>query len=785
MKVSYKWLSEFVNIDIPYTKLGDKFSLMSQEVADVYKLTDVSNIVVGYVKSKEKHPDADKLNVCIVDVGEELQIVCGAPNIEEGQKVIVALVGAELPGDFKIKKSKIRGIESFGMICSLNELGIDKKFVDVSGIHVLQNDAEIGANPLKLLELDDEVMELDLTPNRGDLLSVMGVAYDTAAILDKELLLKEPFIQEIDDENDIKVKIETENCMSYYARVIKGVNITESPDWLKARLIAAGIRPINNIVDITNYIMLETGQPLHAFDLDKFESNEVVVRMANSGEVIKTLDNEDRELTEADIVITNGKVPTALGGVMGGLNTEIDENTKYVLLESATFNPLNVRRTSRRLDLRSDSSTRFEKGVDPNRTVLALNRACEMFQNIAGGKVLSNISKVENNDLNEKVIDIELNYIKNVIGYDYKLEDIEDVFDRLGFEYKQKKGIFKVQLPTRRLDLLTKQDLVEEVVRIHGYDKVALTLPKTVSKGKLSNNQLRTRKIRRILQGLGLDEVLTYSLVNENNIYDFTLEQNEYTKLLMPMSEDKAVMRHTPLNGLISTLKYNIARKMSDLSLFEISKKYTKEEELLVGGALTGIQNKTPWKGNYEKVDFYYTKGIVESLLESLGVIATFEKPESTNKNYHPGQTAYIYQNNNLIGFISKLHPKYQSENDLNDTFIFELNLDMIQFEDDVTKFVQLQKYPVINRDIAIVVDRTIPVNDVITVIRNNGKKLLKDIEIFDVYTGENVSENEKSIALKLLFMDPTRTLETEEVTNRVNKIIKGLEVELNAKLRD
>lgn len=785
MKVSYKWLNEFVNVNIPYSELGEKFSLMSQEVADVYNLTDATNIVVGCVESKTKHPDAEKLSVCQVNVGDnKLQIVCGAPNVDEGQHVIVALVGAVLSG-MKIKKTKIRGVESIGMICSLNELGIDKKYVDTSGIYVLPENSEIGSNPLEALFLNDEVMELDLTPNRGDLLSIMGVAYDTAAILNEEVILKVPQMEEIDEENNIEVKIETDRCNSYYARVIKDVVIKESPEWLKARLIAAGVRPINNVVDITNYVMLETGQPLHAFDLTKFETEQVLVRNAKENEEIKTLDGETRKLHENDVVITNGKVATAIGGVMGGFDTEIDESTKYVLLESASFNPISVRKTSSRLGLRSESSLRFERGVDPNRTILALDRASEMFQDLADGSILSGISKIENNDLNPKEIEIDLDYIINYIGYNYTVEDVETVFDSLNFEYKRSGNVFVVSAPTRRLDLITKQDLIEEIVRIHGYDNVPLTLPITVSKGGLTISQMRRRKIRSILQGLGLDEVISYSLINKDNLNDFTINEHDLTSLMRPMSVDKAVMRHTLLNGLIDAVKHNNARKKTNLSFYEIGSKYINEEKLSLCGVLTGIQNQLTWKGQTELVDFYYVKGVVENLLSELRVEVSFESPEETNSNFHPGQTAYVYQNENMIGFISKLHPKYQAENDLNETYMFEIVIDDIQFNDRVTKFEAIQKYPAMERDIAVVLKRDIQASTLVDVVKKAGKKLLKDISIFDIYEGDQVGTDEKSVALKLVFMDKERTLETDEVTERVNKIIKTLEKTLDAKLRD
>jgi len=783
MNISYKWLSDYLDLEISMSELADKFNAMSQEIADVYKLTDVNNVVIGEVLEKEKHPDADKLNVCKVNVGEVTQIVCGAPNVEVGQKVIVALPGAELP-EFKIKKSKIRGVESNGMICSLVELGIDKKYCDASGIEVLPVDAVVGGNPVEFLFLDDEVMELDLTPNRADLLSVMGAAYDTAALTSSELTLPYPNVMEIEEENPVKVTIDTDNCMSYYTRVIKNITITDSPKWMQARLIASGVRPINNVVDITNYIMLETGQPLHAFDLDKVKTNEIVVRMATKDETLLTLDDQERALKETDIMITNGEESVALGGVMGGANTEIDGNTTYVLLESATFNPVSVRKTSRRLDLRSDASMRFEKGVDPNRALLALERATELFASYANGEVLSGINFVDNNDLEEKQVSIDLEFINSYVGKEYTLDDIMDVFDRLNFEYEVQGNEFNVSVPTRRQDITIKNDLIEEIVRINGYDNVPLTLPKTVSLGKLTEAQKRRRKIRRILTGMGLDEVVTYSLVNEKLVHELTNNTEDYTKLLMPMSEDKAVMRHSALTGMIQAVKYNLARKTSDVTVFEMSNKYTEGEDALLSMVLTGSEMNNAWNSKQVPIDFYYIKGIVDTLVNELGLSVEYKKTE-LNKNYHPGQSAGVYVDGLLVGFIAKLHPKFEASNDLNDTFVFEMNISKVSFGDEIIKYKPLQKYPTMERDIAIEAERSLAVGEMVDVIKAAGKKLLKKVEVFDVYTGEHIDESKKSVAIKLFFNDAERTLETEEVNNRVEKIVKKLESELNVKLRD
>ncbi len=786
MKVSKNWLQEFLKIEINMKDLAKQFSLKSQEVSSVEKLTDATKIVVGKIISKEKHPNADKLNVCQVDVGETLQIVCGAKNVEVGQKVIVALVGAVLPGNFKIKKAKLRSVESNGMICSLVELGIDKKCCYSEGIEVLPDYFEIGKNPLELLGLIDEVMELDLTPNRPDLMSMIGVAYETKAILNIEAIyLPEPKFKEIKEKIDLEIKIDTINCSNYYAKMIKNVKIGESPNWLKAKLIASGVRPINNVVDISNYVMLELGQPLHTFDYDKIGSKEIVIRQATEGEEITTLDGIKRNLLISDVVITNGEKPIAIAGVMGGLTTAVDDSTKTILLESAMFDQVSVRITSKRLELRSDASVRFEKGIDVQITNFALNRATQLLQELAGGEVVKGTEFIENNNFSGEEIKIDLNYINEYIGCKLTVEEIENIFDLLSFDYQTTDNLFKVFVPTRRRGVSVRQDLIEEIVRIYGYDKVPITLPKTQIREEISLNTYKKNFIGKLMTGLGLDEVITYSLVNEKNIYDFTLQKENYVIVSKPMSLDKAVMRHTPLNGIIKSIKYNLARKNNDLRFFEIGHKYTEGEPLILSGTLTGVIDKTLWKKTYEEIDFYYVKGLIETVLKKDKKKFSFVKPEKTNENFHPGQTAYIYQEEQLVGFIAKLHPKYQFENSLKDTFIFELFLDKL-FEDiEQIKFKKLQKYPVVERDLAIVIDRDIEASCVADLIEKTGKPLLLKLEIFDIYQGENIPENKKSIAFKLIFGDKEKTLDSEIVSQKIEVIVKEIKKRLNGKLRD
>lgn len=787
MKVSMNWLKELVDVDVSVNELSDLFNLHSAEVEEYYKLVNATKLIVGHVVSMEKHPNADKLNVCQVDVGTlTTQIVCGAPNVGPGQNVIVSLPGAVLPGGFKIKASVIRDVESFGMICSLGELGIDKKYHQEDGIHVITEECKAGDDPLEVLALNDEVMALDLTPNRADLLSMMGVAYDTAAILNKKVKLVEYKIKEEKEVNPVQIKLDTEHCSVYTARVIKDIVIKDSPKWLQSRLIAAGIRPISNVVDITNYVMLATGQPLHAFDYDLLGSDTITVRMATDGEEFISLDNKKRVLTTDDIVITNDTKVVALGGVMGGLETEIVEGSKTVLLESAIFDPYHIRKTSNRLDLRSEASTRFERKVDPNRTILALEMATDLFVKYADGKVLKGINEVDNSDKTGKEISVTVQKINRVLGSEYSLELITETFNRLAYNFTEVDGLYVIKAPTRKQDLETYQDIIEEVGRIIGYDKLPTKLPKTDSQGKLSEHQEFKRKVNNILTGLGLSEVVTYALVNEENVYDFTIDNNDLVRLLMPLSNDRNVLCKTPLNGILDVVKYNSARKNTDLALFEIGKRYdTDKESVLLSGALTGELSSTLWKGNKEVVDFFIVKGIIQSLFNEIGLSHLEFIANKDYDNLHPGQSAYIKDRTGNVGFIGKLHPKYAKENSVKDVFVFELELDKLyDLRRPFKKAKEINKFPSVYRDIAIVVDKTTSAKEVIDTISKAGKRMLLSVDVFDLYQGENVEESKKSLALRLEFSDPKKTLETKEVDDRVASILHALDKNLKATLR-
>ncbi len=787
MKVSLNWLKELVDVNVSIKELADKFNIHSAEVEDYYALCNATNLVVGYVIEKTPHPNADKLSVCKVDIGGEIsQIVCGAPNVDQGQKVIVSLPGAVLPGNFKIKKSVIRDVESNGMICSLEELGIDRKYHNEDGIHVLPSDVTVGSNAIEEMYLNDEVMELDLTPNRADLLSMMGLAYDTAAILNTKVHLNTPHVVEIEEENKVEIKLDTPNCMAYYVRVIKDIEIKESPLYMQSRLIAAGIRPINNVVDITNYVMLETGQPLHAFDYDLVDSKIITVRMAEDNENFKTLDGKERTLTKDDILITNNQKGIALGGVMGGFDTEIVDSSKTILLESAVFDPYHIRKTSARLDLRSEASNRFERKVDPARTVLALNMAADLFSKYASGKVLKGISVIDNTNKKEIKIPLSLEKINNYLGTDYSLEQVKETLTRLSFTYTLAGTLFTISAPTRKQDIKTYQDIIEEIGRIIGYDKLPLTLPKVVSQGKLSDYQEFRRKLKRTMTALGLNEVISYSLLNEEKVYDFVLGEAKTVKVAMPMSKDRAVMALTPINGLLDAVKYNTARKNKDLFFFELGKRYEVDnEKLLLCGALTGELSNLAWQGKKETIDFFTVKGILDSLFEKLGLSHLEFEAMDDYQNLHPGQSAYIKDRTGIVGFIGKLHPKYESNNDLKDTFIFELDvLKMYQVKRPLKKVKEINKFPSIYRDIAVVVDKSVTAKALIEAINKAGKRMLVDVNIFDLYVGENIGKDKKSLAVRMEFRDTNKTLETAEVDTRTKEILGVIKKRLNAELR-
>ena len=786
MKLSTNFLKDYIDIDVDVKQLAEDMTRVGNEYDSASNLINATKLVIGQITECEPHPDSDHLHLCKVNIGTEvLDIVCGAPNARTGLKVIVALDGAVLP-EKTIKKGMIRGQESNGMLCSIAELGLEHKFLkpeDSEGIAELGEDAEIGGDPIKYLQMDDGVIDFELTANRGDLLSILGMAYEVGAIYDKKV--KDVDLKHKESGEDInktfKTEVRTENCSKLLVKKVENVKIEESPIFIKNRLIASGIRPINNVVDISNYVMLELGQPLHFYDADKL-GNKLVVRMAEDGEKLTTLDNVERTLTSEDIVIADATHGVGLAGVMGGLETEVESDTKNIIIESAIFDSVKVRKTSKKI-VRSEASNRFEKGLDPERTTMAIERACKLLEEYAGGTVVTGTVEYDKTNNKEKEIEITFKNINDVLGTVIPNEEILNVFRKLGFTYKVNGETIKVTVPTRRLDISIKEDLIEEVSRIYGVDNIEGKLPIVpMRKGSYDKTQ---REIRNKMIALGLNETLTYVLINDKEVNGYTLDKFEPLKLLDPITEDRNTLRYSMIPSLYKVYEYNKAREQKDISIFEIGKGFYKKGEvygedtklcvLMSGKYSTGLNNN-------KTVDFYVIKGIAEEVLDYLGYAGrySFMKQEMP-KEMHPGQSAMINVNGSNIGMIGKIHPSVTKD----DVYVLEINLDEL-FTKKVgkMKYKEFSKFPSINKDIALVVDKKSVSKDIEKVIKSAGGSLLTNIEVFDVYTGVGVGIDKKSIAYSLTFSDMKKTLTDEEINGLMDKIIDAVSKKCGAELR-
>ena len=789
MKLSINFLRDYLDLDkdLDVKKLAEDMTSAGNEYDDAGKLINATNLVIGEIKECTMHPDSDHLHCCKVDIGDKvLDIVCGAPNARKGLKVIVALPGAILPGGV-IKKSVIRGEESNGMLCSIAELGLENKFLteaDKAGIHELPLDAKVGEDPIKYMKLDDEVIDFDLTANRGDLLSILGMAYEVGAIYDKKV--KDIDLSHKENKEDLndsfKLKINTENCSIFLAKKVKNVQIKESPDFIKNRLIASGIRPINNVVDISNYVMLETGQPLHFYDADTLKGV-LEVRMAEEGEKLTTLDGIERTLKTEDIVISDGERSIGLAGVMGGLDTEITDKTKNIIIEAAIFDGVKVRRTSNSI-LRSEASNRFEKGLDSNRTYMAIERSCNLLEKYADAEVVGGMAKYDTTDRSDKVIDITTKNINSILGMNIKEEDILDVFRRLGFKTKVNNDVITVSVPKRRIDISIKEDLIEEVGRIYGVNNIKGKLPDIAP--KMGSYDKVSRQIRNKMVDLGLSETLSYILVPENESKMFTKDDYEKVKLLDPLSEDKNTLRHSLSVALYKIYQYNKARDNKDVCIFEMGKAFQKKaDEYSETNKLAALMSGDYYLGiNKQKVDFYVIKGVAEEILDYLGYNSRYsfvKDKENLPEDMHPGQSALISVNNDIVGLIGKIHPTVESE----DVYILEIDLDkFLAKKVSRMKYKEISKYPEVKKDIAIVVDDKVTSKDIEVNIKKAGGSLLSSSEVFDIYTGKGIPEGKKSLAYSLTFASQNRTLTDDEINKAVEKIIERLEKELKAELR-
>lgn len=807
MFVSYKWLKEYVDITVAPQELADKMSVTGIEIEGVDTLGEgLKKIVIGKTLEVVDHPDSDHLHICQVEVGEEhaeggvLQIVCGASNVATGQKVIVALPGARIKDNIKIKKGKIRGQESHGMICSLEELGfsssvVPKEYSD--GIFVLPADAPIGEDVITYLSMDDAVLELSITPNRADALSMYGVAFEVGALYEKTPQFK-MFEATVDGQDKVEnyVSVQVDNpdqTHAYNMTVIKNVTVAPSPLWLQTRLMTMGIRPINNVVDATNYMLLAYGQPLHAFDYQTLPSKNITTRQARQGEVLVTLDGEERVLTEQDNVITANDTPIALAGVMGGLDTEITEKTTVVALETALFDATTVRQTARRFNLRSESSLRFEKGINRSLVAHVAEQTAALIAQLSGGTVVSGSQMVQNIKVEDVTVSVALTNINRVLGTSLTNDQVIALLNRLGFDVQVQSETLHVVIPPRRFDIRIEADVIEEVARIYGYDQLPSTLPMTPStSGGLNPSQSFIRATRRILESVGYTQIIGYSLTTEAKAGAFSKEENSGVHLALPMSEERSVLRRSLISGLLEIASYNVARNNTRLALYETGRVFfdvegvsQPREDEHVALLLAGNREERTWFGKAQAVDYYDMKGALDTYFEKIGVANQVTYTASEKDGMHPGRTAFVYLNGNYVGFVGQVHPHVAQMYDLQNVYVAELDATLLQRATrDVLVQKTIPKYPSMTRDIALLVDTTVTHQQIVEVLTQSGGAYLTNVTLFDHYAGEGIEPGKKSLAYRLTFLNVSATLVEEDVNTAMQHITTALENTVNAVIR-
>ncbi len=784
MKVTYNWLKEFIDIDdLTPQDVADILTDIGIEVDSVrYAAENLEKVVTGKIVEITKHPNADKLKICQVDVGDTtLQIVTAADNVFEGAIVPVALHGSKLPTGIRIKKSKLRGVISNGMLCSEEELGL----ADSSqGIMILPDNLEVGLDIKEALSLDDWVIEYEITTNRPDALSVLGIARELKAVLSRPIRLPSTDYAtgefEAGDEATLSVQ-DTAACQRYNGFVVKGLKVDESPLWMKVRLYLVGLRPINNVVDVTNYVMYEIGQPLHAFDLSKLKGREVVVRRAKDGEKIVTLDGIERKLTTDDLVIADATKPVAIAGIMGGEESGTDFNTTEIFLESAHFDPMTIRRTSKRLGLSTDASYRFERGADIEATVFAAERAVHLIQKFCGGKVAKGYLESYPKPYSPKVIVFTPKRATKILGVNIPARKSFEILGNLGFDVKKEKDYIVVKVPSwRKYDVTREIDLIEEIVRIYGMKNVTSTYPLMHSEVERDFSFEVINELKELLTAYGYSEAINYSFIGKSAYLPLGLSIDGLVKISNPLSEEWVYMRDRVFPSLVQNAVTNINRNQRDVALFEVAKVFKPKEDALpdeilhIAFLLTGKVPEDIYRSR--NVDFYDLKGVVESLLDYLRLSYSFER--ATEPFLHPGRSALVRVNGTPVGFVGALHPDVKENLDVNqDIFVAELNLDMLLEEARKVKvtFSQIPKFPPVTRDIAVVVDIERPVAEIEDIIRKKAKYLEK-LKIFDVYTGEGIPEGKKSVAFSLTFRAKDRTLSDDDVNSIMGGIIEALE---------
>lgn len=807
MKVSTNWLKDYMKIDLPINELAEKISRTSVEIEGQSQMQgNMKKVVIAKVLSVEPHPDSDHMVITQVDAGEEepIQIVTGAPNIAEGQTVILAKHGSVIGDGIKIKKGKLRGVRSNGMLCALQEVGLDDKLAPKeleAGIWVFnENDAKDmkpGDDAFHALGMDDNILETGITPNRADMLSMNGTAFEVAAMLDLPVTMPEFDLNETTQKTNEVLNVEAprELASTYGLRVIKNVVIQDSPLWMQKRLWNMGIRPINNVVDVTNYLMLMYGQPLHAFDFDKLPSTNLKVRVAKAGEKLVTLDDVERETSAGDILITANDQPLMFAGIMGGASTQVTEQTQTIVLEAAIFEPTAIRHTARDQNLHSEASQRFERGVDESMTLVALDHAAALMAELTDGVVLAEPLIAQNKSINLPVVSVTLAYIQHVLGMEISANEVGSIFDRLQFSYQENQGEFEVEIPARRWDISISADLVEEVARLYGYDNLPTTLPVgEMTPGKLTPAQTLIRASRHTLEGLGLNQAMSYVLTTPQKAKHFQLENGMPVQLSYPMSQDRQQTRSSLLTGLLDDTAYNIAHNQTDVALYEQGRIFIADPDQTqqpreiehLAGVISGNWQQRSWTDAAEAVNFYDLKGIVERLLNNY----KFKKavkfvPTDRHPEMHPGRTADIFVGDVYVGMIGQIHPLTAKNYKINETFGFELNLDtIIDLKKVKAQYNAISRYPEISRDMAVLVDRKLDADTLQQAIVQAGGRYLEKVELFDVYNGINVGNDQKSLAYTMTFVDRENTLTDEVVTGAMDAIADTLRDAFNAEIR-
>lgn len=793
MNLPMSWLNDYMDIDVTPKEYSDRLTMTGSKVEGWENMGEsVQNVVAGKVLTCEDHPDSDHLHVCTVDAGtgEILQIVCGAPNVKAGIIVPVALVGAVLP-DGKIKKGKLRGVESYGMLCSHDELGITEDMLGYEpeyGILILPDDTKIGTDIKDIFGMNETVVEFEITSNRPDCFSIIGLARETAASFNKKFTIPEVKFNENSENiaDTISVDVQDKDkCKRYCARMVKNVKIGPSPSWMQERLRACGVRPINNIVDITNYVLLEYGQPMHAFDLRDLQDNKIIVRRANDGEVIKTLDEQDRTLTSNDLVIADGGRAVAIAGVMGGFNSEVKDDTTTVIFESATFDGASVRLTAQRVGLRTESSSRYEKRLDYNNTVPAVERACQLVEELGCGENVGGMIDVMGNVTDMQPLAFRPDKINAFLGTDIPTEDMVKYFDAL--EIKVDLDKMTVTPPSFRPDLEGEADIAEEVARFYGYDKIPVTLLSgEATCGMKTERQQVQDRVNELLTAQGMYEIYTYTFTSPSIFDKLNIpkdsEMRNVVKITNPLGEDTSVMRTTTIASMMDILSRNYNYRNPSAKLFEIGKIFIPTTD----GELPNEPVKITMGMYGDNVDFYDIKGICETMFAQLNVKNVKYEAVTDNPTFHPGRCAKISAGNKVIGIIGEIHPavsrKYGIETPV---YIAELDFEnvFLNIKTDI-KFKELPKYPAVTRDIAMLVDKTVPVADIENVIKKASGKMLESLQLFDVYEGKQIPEGKKSVAYSAIYRSADRSLTGDEVQKVFDKVVKNLENQIGAQLR-